>query len=132
MNDILMRVRQVFDSSQKTQTEIGEKINKTPQYVWKLLNDDNANPSKSVINDICREFNINEDWIRTGEGEMFELLTEQQKLMRYTGLLLKNKDSAVATAIQTLIVTYEQLDDVSKATLENIALQYIDNLKKSQ
>lgn len=63
---------------------------------------------------------------------MFEQLTEQQELMKYTGLLLKNKDSAVATAIQTLIVTYEQLDDANKATLEKIALQYIDNLKKSQ
>ena len=56
----------------------------------------------------------------------------QQKLMKYTALLLKNKDSAIATAIQTLIVTYEQLDDTSKATLEKIAMQYIDNLKKSQ
>ena len=132
MNDILMRVRQIFDSSQKTQTEIGEKINKTPQYVWKLLNDDNANPSKSVINDICREFGVNEEWLRTGEGEMFEALTEQQKLLKYTGLLLKDKDSTVANAIQTLIVTYEQLDDMSKTTLEKIALQYMDNLKKSQ
>ena len=52
--------------------------------------------------------------------------------MKYTALLMNNKDSAVAAAIQALIVTYEQLDDVSKATLEKIALQYIDNLKKSQ
>ena len=75
---------------------------------------------------------VNENWLRTGDGEMFEELTEQQKLMKYTGLLLKDKDSAIATAIQTLIVTYEQLDDTSKATLEKIAMQYIDNLKKSQ
>ncbi len=75
---------------------------------------------------------MNENWLRTGDGEMIEELTEQQKLMKYTGLLLKDKDSAIATAIQALIVTYEQLDDASKATLEKIALQYIDNLKKSQ
>lgn len=88
--------------------------------------------TERVILSICKEFNVNENWLRTGEGEMFEQLTEQQKLMKYTALLLKNKDSAIATAIQTLIVTYEQLDDTSKATLEKIALQYIDNLKKSQ
>ena len=70
--------------------------------------------------------------LRTGEGEMFEQLTEQQKIMKYTALLLKDKDSVIANAIQTLIVTYEQLDDASKTTLEKIALQYIDNLKKSQ
>ena len=69
---------------------------------------------------------------RSGEGEMFEELTDQQKILKYTALLLKDKDSAVADAIQTLIVTYEQLDDTSKAVLEKIAKQYIDNLKKSQ
>lgn len=63
---------------------------------------------------------------------MFEQMTEQEKIMKYTVLLLNDKDSAIASAIQTLIVTYEQLDDTSKATLEKIALQYIDNLKKSQ
>ncbi len=85
-----------------------------------------------VISSICREFDVSEKWIRVGEGEPFDQLSEQETLLKYTALLMKDKDSAIATAIQTLIITYEQLDDVSKATLEKIALQYIDNLKKSQ
>lgn len=91
-----------------------------------------SEPSDSAFSLICKEFNVNPEWLRTGEGEMFEQLTDQQKLMKYTALLLKGKDSAVVSAIQALIITYEQLDDASKATLEKIALQYIENLKKSQ
>lgn len=88
-------------------------------------------PIDAIILSICREFGVNETWLRTGEGEMFEEITEQEKLMKYAGLLLKDKDSAVANAIQALIVTYEQLDDTSKSVLEKIALQYVENLKRA-
>ena len=75
---------------------------------------------------------MNEDWIRTGEGEIFEQLTEQQKVMKYTAMLLKDKDSLMAAAIKNFIVTYEQLDDTSKKVLEDVALKYLENIKKGQ
>ncbi len=114
-----------------TLEKFGERIGLRKSSLSQIENDINA-LTDSNIKAICREFNVNENWLRTGEGEMFEQMTEQQKILKYTALLLKDKDSAVANAIQTLIVTYEQLDDTSKATLEKIALQYIENLKKSQ
>lgn len=123
------RIKKLRKHLDLTQQKFGERLgikgNTVAQYEL-----GRNEPIDAVLSLLCKEFNVNENWLRTGEGEMFEQLTEQQKLMKYTALLLKNKDSAIATAIQTLIVTYEQLDDTSKATLEKIALQYIDNLKK--
>lgn len=114
-----------------TLEKFGERIGLRKSSLSQIENDINT-LTDSNIKAICREFDVREEWLRTGEGEMFEQMTEQQKILKYAALLLNDKDSVVANAIQTLIVTYEQLDDTSKATLEKIALQYIENLKKSQ
>lgn len=128
MKDRLKKLRKELDLTQQAFADkIGMKQNTIAQYEM-----GRTTPSDAIIFSICREFGVDENWLRTGEGEMFEQLTEQQKILKYTGMLLRDTDSAVANAIQSFIVTYEQLDDTSKATLEKIALQYIDNLKKSQ
>lgn len=126
MKDRLKKLRKELDLTQQAFADkIGMKQNTIAKYEM-----GRTTPSDAIIFSICREFGVNEKWLRSGEGEMFEELTDQQKILKYTALLLKDKDSAVADAIQTLIVTYEQLDDTSKAVLEKIAKQYIDNLKK--
>lgn len=45
-------------------------------------------PSDRTIADICREFNVSEDWLRTGKGEMFSATPETlaEKLSREYGL----------------------------------------------
>lgn len=128
MNERLKKLRKTLDlTQQKFADRLGVKRNTVGQWECGI----NA-ITDQVVFSICREFDVNEEWLRTGEGEMFEQMTEQQKLLKYTGMLLKDKDSAIVNAIQSFIVTYEQLDDTSKATLEKIAQQFIDNSKKSQ
>lgn len=125
------RIKEIRKSLNLSQDEFGRRLGVTRGAITNIeLN--KTEPKELFLELICKVFDVNEHWLRTGKGEMFRQLTEQQQLMKYTALLMNNKDSAVAAAIQALIVTYEQLDDVSKATLEKIALQYIDNLKKSQ
>lgn len=125
------RIKEVRTSFDMTMEKFGERLGVTKVAISNIERG-NRNVTDQMRKAICREFDVNEEWLRTGKGDMFIVLTDQQKIMKYTGLLLKDEDSAVANAIQALIVTYEQLDDTSKATLNKIIMQYIDNLKKSQ
>lgn len=40
-------------------------------------------PSDRTISDICREFNVSETWLRTGEGEMFNRITRSEKITAF-------------------------------------------------
>lgn len=128
MNERLRLLRKKLELNQE---EFGKRIGIGKTSVSKLESGEN-NPSEQTVILICREFNVNEEWLRSGKGEMFEQLTDQQKIMKYAGLLLKDTDSVVASAIKTFLVTYGQLDDTSKAVLNKIVLQYIENWKGGQ
>ncbi|MCI8770014.1 MAG: helix-turn-helix transcriptional regulator [Lachnospiraceae bacterium] len=53
----------------KTQKEFGIQIGLKPNSVSDIESGKNK-PTKQTIKSICREFNINEEWLRTGTGEM--------------------------------------------------------------
>lgn len=131
--EICIRIKELRKETGLNQTDFGKKIEVAQGY---LTNIETAKrpATEKIIKIICLQLwdgkTVNEKWLRTGEGEMFEQLTEQQKIMKYTAMLLKDTDSVVVSAIKNLIITYEQLDDPSKRVLEQIALKYIENMKK--
>ena len=67
MKDRIRKLRKALDLTQKEFAErIGMKSNTIATYEM-----GRAFPSDPTINNICKEFNASEAWLRTGEGEMF-------------------------------------------------------------
>ncbi len=88
-------------------------------------------PIDAIILSICREFNVNEDWLRTGAGgdeNMFVKLSEDEELAMYTQMLLDSTDDVVADMIKEIIVIYEKLDNDSKQALKNVARKLLDKM----
>lgn len=67
MKDRIKAIRKHYNL---TQTEFGDRIGVKGNTITNYENG-LRNPSDAIIVSICREFNVNEDWLRSGTGEMF-------------------------------------------------------------
>ncbi len=76
MNDRIALVRK---ATGLTQEKFGERLGLSRNFMWMIENGTRI-PSDRTIGDICREFNVNETWLRTGEGEMFIQIPESEKI----------------------------------------------------
>ncbi len=74
-------------------------------------------PIDAVIALICKEFNVNETWLRTGTGEMFKPLSKNQIITDFAGDLIKEDD----TFRKRLFEALAQLSESEWKALEVLA-----------
>ena len=85
------RINEVVKMVDLTKTEFGKRINISQGMVSRICSGD-ANPSDRTISDICREFGVNEVWLRTGEGEPFKERSLEETIMRFAVQTNKGSD----------------------------------------
>lgn len=77
-------------------------------------------PSDSVISLICREFDVNEDWLRNGNGDMFVEKTRDEQIASFIGTLERNADDDFKKRFISML---SQLDEDEWEVLEQMALR---------
>lgn len=111
------RIKQIRKKEGLTQTQFGERIgvkgNTITNYETGL-----RTPTDAVLKSICREFNVNEDWLRTGEGEMFKPLSRSETIAKFAGELMKDEDDSFR---RQLVEALAQLDEKEWEVLAGIA-----------
>ncbi len=68
---------------------------------------------------ICTTYNVNENWLRTGEGEPFNELSEQEELAAWMGTIMKPENDNCTK--QRIIRILSQLEDDEWEAIEKIA-----------
>lgn len=86
------RIKKVRKTNDLTQQLFAEEIGST-QNVLANYEAGRRNPSSSVINNICKTFNVNEEWLRTGDGDMFVKRSNEDELASAVERLLTGETS---------------------------------------
>ena len=119
------RILKIRKDSKLNQEDFGLRLNLTKNYI-SLIETGNRIPSDRTISDICREFNVNEDWLKNGTGDMYK-----EKHGSFSELLVELEDSD-DDFIKSLITVYMGLDEDSKSALRKIAKGMAEKYKSRE
>lgn len=81
-------------------------------------------PSESVILAMCHRFNINEKWLRTGEGDQYRKLTKDQIITDFAADLIREDESFKTRLIAALAKLDETEWKVLEKVLENMEMNF--------
>ena len=84
------RIKAIRKTVGLNQTEFGARIG-VKQTTIAGYETGASTPMDAVISSICREFNVDEHWLRTGEGEMFRARDRMDELMESAGRFFSNE-----------------------------------------
>lgn len=84
------RIKKIRSEYQLTQQAFSEKLNISRNNVAGYEAGTRI-PSDAVISLICREFNVNEAWLRTGEGAVFVEKTKDQLIEEMVNEIMTSK-----------------------------------------
>lgn len=111
------RIKALRKELKLTQEKFGERLGMKKNSISQIENGVNALTEQLLVS-ICREFNVNEEWLRTGEGEMFVSLNRTQQIAQLTTDLFKGEKDSFK---ERLLLALAKLDEDEWKVLEKIA-----------
>lgn len=124
MSTINERIAEVVKASGMTKTAVAEKI-QLSQSMVSLICAGKTGVSDRTISGICKEFGVNETWLRTGEGEMRLNLDREEELKSIFGDIMAS-DYAKAR----LVKAFAMLPDEAYPKLEEYIKKIAQELSK--
>lgn len=103
------RIKTVRGKNNLTLEKFGERID-LKKSALSQYERDAAKPSDRTIRSICREFRVNETWLRTGEGEMNAPDAERERVELVDAVVAEYGLTEVDRSILTLYLELEQQD----------------------
>ena len=85
--------------------------------------------SDRTIKDVCQIFNVNEQWLRTGEGEMFKSLSRDEEVAKFFGEMLMPAEGDDFK--RRFISALARLNPEQWKMIEDVAIALTEGMKKA-
>lgn len=108
-NDIGSRIDTVIKKLGMKKVHFAEKLKIDQSYVTQLTNG-RRTPSERLISDICREFRVNEVWLRTGGGEIFIQVDRSQEISDFVGDILEGEKDSFKRRFVSMLARLDERD----------------------
>lgn len=99
-----------------TQQEFADKLKISRNFVAQI-EIGNKVPSDRTIDDVCKEFNVREEWLKNGEGEMFYPVKRNDEISKLLGYVTKADDDDFKYRLTNALA---RLDDSGWDKLEKL------------
>ncbi|MED9905241.1 MAG: helix-turn-helix transcriptional regulator [Lachnospiraceae bacterium] len=115
------RIKKIRKNVGLTQLEFGKLIGVKGNTITNYENG-LRNPTDAVVLSICREFNINEKWLRTGNGEMNSPINPDDRYASNVGKLQRTDNETIIRWVNAIAETnpevLKQIEEFMKKILE--------------
>lgn len=126
------RIKKLRKTLKLTQQEFADKLNIKRGSLANYEIGRNE-PIDAIISLICKEYNVNEIWLRTGEGEMFRQLPEEDEVAAYVSDLLEDDgENSLYVMIKEIMHTYNEVSPKSQEVLRDFSRKLLDNLSEKK
>lgn len=111
-----------------TLDQFGERVGVTKSAISNIENG-NRSLTEQMIKSICREFDVDEEWLRNGTGSMFIERTRDEEIAKFIGTIQSVDDDSF---MKKFISMLAKLDESEWKLLEKMALKLTKENEEDQ
>lgn len=122
---MLERLKELRKMLNLTQAELSLSLDYAKAYIGQI--ECGVKPlSDRTIRDICRMYNVNEEWLREGNGEPFIPRTKNEEIADFLNSIMEDEPDSIR---RIFIETFSKLPYEAWEVLDQLAENYVKNKK---
>ncbi len=113
------RLKEIRISQGLTQKQMSEKIGVTEATVSRMESGKSA-ITEQTVKSLCREFNINKDWLLNGEGEMNIISKQDEKIAEVLMEIHASGNEKLKNVVEKMLELDEKYIDIILSLVDTV------------